>query len=108
MLSTIPLDSGQRNYEDAFKLDIYLKITQLQLEADDSVAAESSLNRATALVSQSSLGFLVVHSRFFRVELLFLPSFFMLRASHPFYEKNEKLHVSKTACQKIADPVGPE
>jgi len=54
MLSTIPLDSGQRNYEDAFKLDIYLKITQLQLEADDSVAAESSLNRATALVSQSS------------------------------------------------------
>ena len=54
MLNSIPLDSGQRNYEDAFKLDIYLKITQLQLEADDSVAAESSLNRATALVTQTS------------------------------------------------------
>ena len=53
MLNSIPLDSGQRNYEDDFKLDIYLKITQLQLEAEDSVAAENSLNRATALVTQT-------------------------------------------------------
>ena len=35
-LNSIPLDSGQRNYDDDFKLDIYLKITQLQLEAEDS------------------------------------------------------------------------
>jgi len=52
-LHSIPLDSGQRNYDDDFKLNIYLDITQLQLEAEDPVAAESSLNRATALVSQS-------------------------------------------------------
>jgi len=54
MLNSIPLDSGQRNYSEDFKLDIYLKITQLQLEAEDPVAAESSLNRATALVSSTT------------------------------------------------------
>ena len=32
----IPMESGQRNHDDNFKLQIYLKITQLQLEVDDS------------------------------------------------------------------------
>ena len=45
------MESGQRNHSEDFKLDIYLKITQLQLEYGDSVAAESSLNRAAPLVS---------------------------------------------------------
>ena len=39
----IQLESGQRNHDDQFKLDIYLRITQLQLEYDDSVSAEGSL-----------------------------------------------------------------
>ena len=30
------MESGQRNHDDNFKLQIYLKITQLQLEVDDS------------------------------------------------------------------------
>ena len=30
------MESGQRNHDDNFKLSIYLKITQLQLEVDDS------------------------------------------------------------------------
>ena len=50
----IPMDSGQRTHSDEFKLDIYLKITQLQLQYDDSVAAESSLNRAAPLVANSN------------------------------------------------------
>lgn len=51
VLLSIPMESGQRNHSEDFKLDIYLKITQLQLEYGDSVAAESSLNRAAPLVA---------------------------------------------------------
>jgi len=54
MLLSIPMESGQRNHDDNFKLQIYLKITQLQLEVDDSVSAESSLNRAAPLVSSTT------------------------------------------------------
>ena len=54
MLSSIQLESGQRNHDDKFKLDIYLRITQLQLEYDDSVAAEASLSRAAPLISALS------------------------------------------------------
>jgi len=54
MLSSIQLESGQRNHDDQFKLDIYLRITQLQLEYDDSVSAEGSLSRAAPLVVQTT------------------------------------------------------
>jgi COP9 signalosome complex subunit 4 len=54
ILLSIPMESGQRNHDDNFKLQIYLKITQLQLEVDDSVSAESSLNRAAPLVSSTT------------------------------------------------------
>ena len=54
MLSSIQLESGQRNHDDKFKLDIYLRITQLQLEYDDSVAAEASLSRAAPLICATS------------------------------------------------------
>lgn len=49
LLIGIPLDTGHRNIEPAFKLDIYLRIVALYLEDEDSVAAETYLNRAAAL-----------------------------------------------------------
>ncbi|KAJ3240227.1 COP9 signalosome complex subunit 4 [Chytriomyces hyalinus] len=51
VLMGVPLDSGHRQIENVFKLSIYVRIVRLLLEEDDSVAAESYLNRASLLIS---------------------------------------------------------
>jgi len=49
VLSGIPLETGQKQYSNDFKLKTYLKIARLYLEDDDAVQAEASINRATLL-----------------------------------------------------------
>eukprot|EP01135_Chromosphaera_perkinsii_P008403 Nk52_evm1s1331 gene=Nk52_evmTU1s1331 len=49
VLVAIPLDSGHRNVPNEYKLDVYLRIAQLFMEADDSVKAEIYINRASVI-----------------------------------------------------------
>jgi len=51
-LVAIPLDSGQTVLDPEYKVNIYVKIAQLYLEDDESVQAESYINRAAELVHQ--------------------------------------------------------
>lgn len=45
----IPLETGQKQYNNEMKLSIYLKIAQLNLENEDPVQAEIYINRASLL-----------------------------------------------------------
>ena len=49
----IPLETGQKQYSNDYKLETYLKIARLYLEEEDSVMAESYVNRASLLQSES-------------------------------------------------------
>jgi len=52
ILIAIPLDTGQRVLDPEYKVNIYVKISQLYLEDDESVQAESYINRAAELIHQ--------------------------------------------------------
>jgi len=52
ILIGIPLDTGQRVLEPEYKVNIYVKIAQLYLEDDESIQAESYINRASELMHQ--------------------------------------------------------
>lgn len=52
ILIGIPLDTGQRVLEPEYKVDIYVKIAQLFLEDEESVQAETFINRASELIHQ--------------------------------------------------------
>lgn len=45
----IPLETGQKQYGNAFKMETYLDIAQLYLEDDDPVQADIYINRASLL-----------------------------------------------------------
>lgn len=49
ILSGIPLETSQKQYQNDFKLKTYVKIAELYLEEADSVQAEINLSRAAAL-----------------------------------------------------------
>ncbi|KAL5290461.1 COPS4 family protein [Megaselia abdita] len=49
VLVGIPLETGQKQYTVDYKMETYLKIARLFLEDDDSVQAESFINRASLL-----------------------------------------------------------
>ncbi|KAI9027315.1 hypothetical protein CLU79DRAFT_741325 [Phycomyces nitens] len=49
-LQGISLDSGHRAISDEFKLDIYIRIVRLLLEVDETISAETYLNRAALLL----------------------------------------------------------
>ncbi|KAI8621271.1 hypothetical protein BC830DRAFT_1094945 [Chytriomyces sp. MP71] len=55
VLMGIPLDSGHRQVDNLVKLDVYVRIVRLLLEDEDSVAAESYLNRASLLVNLNEI-----------------------------------------------------
>ena len=46
MLAGIPLDSGIRMLEDNYKIEKYIKIAMLYLQDEESVSAETYINRA--------------------------------------------------------------
>ncbi|CAO1623709.1 unnamed protein product [Parajaminaea phylloscopi] len=50
VLQGIPLDSGHRSVSDIVKLRIYVRIVRLLLEADDAIAADAYLKRASMVV----------------------------------------------------------
>lgn len=50
VLQSIPLESGHRTIELAYKCGIYIRIVQLLLEDDDSVNAEAYMNRAALII----------------------------------------------------------
>jgi COP9 signalosome complex subunit 4 len=52
VLISIPLDSGQTVLDPEYKVNIYVKIAQLYLEDDESIQAESYINRASELIHQ--------------------------------------------------------
>ncbi|XP_019856749.1 PREDICTED: COP9 signalosome complex subunit 4-like isoform X1 [Amphimedon queenslandica] len=56
VLCGIPLESGQKIYTADFKMEVYLKITQLYLEDENHVSAEAYLNRAGLLQAEVSKG----------------------------------------------------
>jgi len=54
MLSGIPLDSGIRVLEDNYKVEKYIKISMLYLQDDESVSAETFINRASLLIDEDT------------------------------------------------------
>jgi COP9 signalosome complex subunit 4 len=69
-LSMINLDSGHRAVSDDKKLATYIKICQLYLEDDDSVNAETYLNRASLFVNISKDKMLQLAYRVCQVRIL--------------------------------------
>jgi len=49
----IPLETGQKQYTVAYKLETYLKIARLYLEDEDPVQGEAYINRAAQLQTQT-------------------------------------------------------
>ena len=56
MLAGIPLDSGIRVLEDNYKVDKYIKIAMLYLQDEESVSAETYINRASLLITEETDG----------------------------------------------------
>ena len=56
MLAAIPLDSGIRVLEDDYKIDKYIHIAMLFLQDEESVSAETYINRASLLISDATDG----------------------------------------------------
>ncbi|KAI9329552.1 PCI domain-containing protein [Obelidium mucronatum] len=52
VLMQVPLDSGHRHVDDLTKAQVYVRIVRLLLEDEDSVSAESYLNRASLLINK--------------------------------------------------------
>ncbi|KAJ3034280.1 COP9 signalosome complex subunit 4 [Rhizophlyctis rosea] len=79
VLQGIPLDSGHRAIPDAYKLKIYIQIVRLLLEGEDSVGAETYLNRASLLIPNCPDKALHIHykasyARVLDYKRMFLPS----------------------------------
>ncbi|CAH1722909.1 COP9 signalosome complex subunit 4 [Aphis gossypii] len=53
VLVGIPLETGQKKYTVDYKLETYMKIARLYLEDDDPMLAESFINRASLLQTES-------------------------------------------------------
>ena len=53
VLVGIPLETGQKQYTVAYKLETYLKIARLYLEDEDPVQGEAYINRAAQLQTHS-------------------------------------------------------
>jgi COP9 signalosome complex subunit 4 len=53
VLGLIPLETGQRQYTIDYKLETYLKIARLYLEDEDVAQAETFINRASMLQSET-------------------------------------------------------
>jgi len=54
MLAGIPLDSGIRVLDDTYKVKKYIKIAMLYLQDDESVTAETYINRASLLIADET------------------------------------------------------
>jgi COP9 signalosome complex subunit 4 len=66
VLSQIPLDSGQKQYSKAVKLDIYMKIGRLYLEAEEYIEAENFIQRVGMLMdAETPEEFRITHSAAF-------------------------------------------
>jgi len=51
-LQEIPLETGQKNYEKEFKVQVWVKIAQLYLALEKSLEAERFINKAAPLTGQ--------------------------------------------------------
>jgi len=54
MLAGIPLDSGIRVLEDNYKVEKYIKIAMLYLQDEESISAETNINRASLLITEDT------------------------------------------------------
>ena len=54
LLAGIPLDSGIRVLEDNYKVEKYIKIAMLYLQDEESVSAETFINRASLLITEET------------------------------------------------------
>ncbi|XP_074647483.1 COP9 signalosome complex subunit 4-like isoform X2 [Tubulanus polymorphus] len=61
VLVGIPLETGQKQYSNDYKLETYLKIARLFLEDSDPVQAEAYINRASLLQADSQNEELLIH-----------------------------------------------
>lgn len=53
VLIGIPLETGQKQYTVAYKLETYIKVARLYLEVEDDVQSEAYINRAAQIMTQS-------------------------------------------------------
>ena len=66
VLSLIPVEGGQKQYPKAVKLEIYMKIGQLYLEAEEFIEAENFIQRVGLLQdAETSEVFRIQHSAAF-------------------------------------------
>jgi len=79
VLMEIPLESGYRNTSDDYKIKIYIHIVRLLLEDEDSITAETYLNRVALLISNTTDPVIQIQYKFSNVRILdykrqFLPA----------------------------------
>ena len=63
MLAGIPLDSGIRVLEDNYKVEKYIKIAMLFLQDEESISAETYINRASLLISETTSDHLMLQHK---------------------------------------------
>jgi len=113
ILIAIPLDTGQRVLEPEYKVNIYVKIAQLYLKEDESVQAESYINRASELIHQCrdemlKLRFKVCFARIMDYKRQFMKAalrYYELSQIVPEHERMDSLQCA-VICAILA-PAGP-
>ncbi|BFZ62049.1 hypothetical protein YB2330_003128 [Saitoella coloradoensis] len=116
ILQSIPLESGQRNISEEFKLNIYVRILRNLLEVGDTVAAETYLHRAQMLIHTTSDKVTQLHFKLAQARILDSKRQF-LAAAAKYHELSyvteiadeERLHClgASITCAVLA-PAGPQ
>jgi len=94
VLIAIPLDSGQTVLDPEYKVNIYVKISQLYLEDDESVQAEAYINRAAELVHQCKDQILILRYKVCFAKIMDFKRQFM-KAALRYYELSQIVQESE-------------
>ena len=98
MLAAIPLDSGYVTRTDGYKVEKYIKIAMLYLQDDDSVSAETFINRASLLVTEETDGELRLQHKVCYARILDAKRKFLEAASR-YYSLSQ---LTSTAAVKVS------
>lgn len=116
MLSGIPLETSQKQYQNDFKLKTYVKIAELFLQEADSVQAEINLSRAAALEKDTKDAYLQIKYKAAQARVWDFKRKFVEAASK-YYElslntlisEHEKMHALNNALNcTILAPAGKQ
>ncbi|KAG0236847.1 hypothetical protein BGW41_000318 [Actinomortierella wolfii] len=116
VLMGIPLESGHRIISNEYKVGVYIRIVRLLLEDDESVSAETYLNRASVLMRETKDITLQLTFKLSQARILDFKNKF-LEASSRYHEisyvqevdPDERMHILSAAvvCAVLA-PAGPQ